>query len=112
MNAVGDGIGERIFLRVDGAGLDRRNRLGQIPAQRNGAEEIERPGLHLARQDANAHAFEIGRHMQGAQTIRDVAEAVLEIAEDAIVHPRFDPLGQIFAERAVDRRARLIALFK
>ena len=48
----------------------------------------------------------------GAQPVRDVAEAVLEIAEDAIIHPRLDPLGEIFAERAVDGGARLIALLE
>ena len=48
----------------------------------------------------------------GAQPVGDMAEAVLEVAEDAVVHPRLDPLGEIFAERAVDGGARLIALLE
>ena len=69
VHAVGHGVGERIFLRIDGAGLDAGDRLGQIPAQRDGAEELERPRLHLARQHADAHAFEIGRRAHRPQPV-------------------------------------------
>ena len=49
VHAVSDGIGERVLLRVDGAGLDAIDRLGQIHAQRDAAEQLEGARLDLAR---------------------------------------------------------------
>ena len=50
--------------------------------------------------------------MHGAQAVRDLAKAVLEPAEDAIIHTRFDLVAEKAAERAVHRGARLVALFE
>ena len=70
VNAIGHRVGERIFLRVDGAGLDGGDRLGQIPTQRHGAEQLERARLHVARQHADAHVLHVG----GARIVRSLFE--------------------------------------
>src|SRR5262249_44258384 len=108
VHAISDGIGERVLLRVDRAGLDGSDRLGEVAAHRDTAKELEGPGLHLARQDADTHAGEVRGRVHRAQAIGNVPEAVFEIAENAIVHPRFDLAGEKAAELTVDRRARLV----
>ena len=110
VHPVGHRVGERIFLRVDGAGLDGGDRLGQIPAQRHGAEQLEGARLHLARQHADAHAGEVGGGAHRPQLVGDLAEAVLVPAEDAVVHPFLDLLRQKCPELAVDARARGVVL--
>ena len=83
--------------------------FGQIAAYRDGAEQFECSGLHLARQHADAHAFEIARRVNGPQPIGDVAEAVLEPAEDTVVDALFYLGGEEAPKATVDGRARGIA---
>ena len=54
VHAVGHGVGERVFLRVDRAGLDHLDRLGEVHAHRRRAQQFERSFLHLARQHTDA----------------------------------------------------------
>ena len=49
VHTVSHGVRKRILLRVDGAGGDHRDRLGQIHAYRHRAEQLKCPGLHFAR---------------------------------------------------------------
>ena len=112
VHAVGHGVGERVLLGVDDAGLDPVDRLGQIHAQRHAAEQREGARLDLARQHADAHVLEVRRRVHGAQAVRDLAEAVLEPAEDAVVHALLDLVAEKTAERAVHRGARLVALLE
>ena len=88
------------------------DRLGQIHAQRDGTQKLEGARLDLARQHADAHVLEIGRRVHRPQAVRDLAKAVLEPAEDAIIHALFDASREKAAERAVHRGARLVALFE
>ena len=87
VRAIGHGIGERIFLRVDLAGDDQRQRFGQIEPLRHGTEKLEGALLDLARQHADGHAGEIGGRAHRAQPVRDVAKAVLEPADDPVIAP-------------------------
>ena len=82
-------------------GLDGRDRLGEIHDARLGAEQLERSLLDLARQHADVHPLHVRRRVDRLQAIRDVAEAVLEVAEDPEVHPGFDA-----ASSARDRARR------
>src|SRR5271169_6107508 len=108
MHTIGRGVGERILLRVDGAGLDGRDRFGQIPAQWDGAQKLERPCLHLARQHADTHALKVRRRAHAPQPVRNMPKAILEIAEDAVIHAFLDLGRKEMTKRAVDGGARAI----
>src|SRR5215475_9717438 len=56
VHAVGHRVGERVLLRVYGAGLDAGDCLGEVAAQRLGAEQRKGFRLDVARQHADAHA--------------------------------------------------------
>ena len=107
VNAIGHGIGERIFLRVQRAGFDHGDGLGQVHGHRHGAEQIERAPLDLARQHADLHALEIGGQMHRSQPVGDMAEAVLEPAENAEVELLLGLARKERAEFPVHGRARL-----
>src|SRR5262245_20957270 len=106
VHAIGDGVGERILLRVDTAGFDHLDRLRQIHAHRCRAETLERACLPLARQHADAEPLQIGGRVHRPHPVGDMAEAVLEPAEDAVVHALLDLAGKHASERAVHRAAR------
>src|SRR6185369_371547 len=97
------------FLRVDGAGLDGGDRLGQVPAQRHGAKQLEGARLHVARQHADAHVLHVGGRADRAQLVRYLAKSVLVPAEDAIADSILDPAREELPELPVHRAARLIA---
>ena len=101
VHAVGDGVGERVLLRIERAGLDLGDRLGEVQPHRHGAEQFEGAFLHVTRQHADVHALHVGRRVDRAQPVGDVAEAVLEPAEDAVVDAL---LG--FARPAIGRARR------
>ncbi len=107
VHAIGDRVGERIFLRIQSAGLDHGDGFGEVHAQRDGAEQFEGALMDLARQHADAHAFEVGGQMHGPEPVGDVAEAVLEPAEDAVADALFGLAHEISPKLAVHRRARL-----
>src|SRR5205814_10438367 len=65
--------------------------------------------LPISRQHADAHARQVVRRAHRPQPIGELAEAVLEPAEDAVVHALFDLAGEVSAELAVDGGARGIA---
>jgi hypothetical protein len=65
VHAVGHGVGQRIFLRVDAAGGDPLDRLGQVHPHRHRAQELEGALLHLARQHADAQPRKVGRPVHG-----------------------------------------------
>src|SRR5262249_99424 len=106
------GIGERVLLRVDRAGLDGGDRLGQVPAQGDSAEEFEGPRLHFARQHADAHGLEVGGRAHGAQPVWYLTEAGLEIAKGEGIDPRLYAGGEMRGEVSVDCRGRLIAVLE
>jgi hypothetical protein len=101
--------GEWIFLRIDGAGANPLDGLGQIHSHRHRAQQLESAHLNVAGEHANEHAREIGGPAHPPQTVRDVTEAVLEIAEDPVVEAAFDLPGEDLAEPAVHRDPRGIA---
>src|SRR5215510_15870125 len=103
VHAIGHGVRQRIFLRIDRSGRDRGDRLGEVEPHRHCAQKLEGLRLHLARQHANAQPAKVGGCMDGACPIGDMAEAVLEKAEDAIADAVLDCPGERCAELAVDR---------
>ena len=107
VHAVGDRVGEGILLSVERAGLDGFDRFREVHDLRIGAEQLEGSRLDLARQHANLHPLEIGGGADRPEAIRDVTEAVFEIAEDPIVHPGFDPGGQHLPEAPIHGDLRL-----
>src|SRR5215510_14757592 len=98
MNAVGDGVRERVLLRVDFPRLDGRERFREIHDARLGPEELERPFLDLAWQHADAEPFHIVGYVNGSHAIRHVPEPVLEVTNDAKARLRLDPRRQGVAE--------------
>jgi hypothetical protein len=107
VHAIGHGVGERILLRVERAGLDHRDRFGEVHAQRRRADQLESAAVNFTRQDTDLHACHVGRHMNGPQCVGDVTEAVLEPAEDAVVAALLGLAHQVFTERPVHGRAGL-----
>src|SRR5262245_3916741 len=108
VHAVSDSVRQRIFLRVDRPRRDRGDRLGEVEPHRHCAQKLEGLRLHLARQHPDAQPAKVGGCMDGACPIGDMAEAILEKAEDAIADAILDRPYQRFAELAVDRGPRLL----
>ena len=73
---------------------------------RRRAEQREGALLHLARQHADGHPLHVRRRVNRSQPVRDVTEAVLEPAEDAVIRLRFHALRERRAEAAVHGGAR------
>ena len=69
VHAIGHGVRERVLLRIDGAGGDHPDRLGEVHAHRYRAQQFEGPRLHLAWQHANCQACEIRGQVQRAHAI-------------------------------------------
>jgi hypothetical protein len=106
MDAVGDGVEERVLLGIQRARLDRLDRLAQVHDLRHRTEQLERAGLDLARQHADRQPLHVGGQPHRAHLVGYMAKAVLEPAENAIPHPRLDPIGQHVSELPVHRGAR------
>src|SRR6266568_1290729 len=102
VHAVGDSVRQRIFLRVDRACCDCCDCLGQIEPYGDRAQKREGLLLHFAWQHTDAQSAQIRRRMDRTCPVRDMAEAVLEEAEDAIADAVLDGASQRASKLAVD----------
>src|SRR6266850_2299648 len=90
VHAVGDGIREWILLGIQRTGFYGVDHFRQVHDSWGGAQQLEGPYLHLAGEHANRHAFHVGGRVNRPEAIRDMTKAVFEVAENSIVHARFD----------------------
>ena len=63
--------------------------------------------LNFAGQNAYAHVLQVGGHAHRPQAVGNLPEPILEVAGDAIVHPRFGLPRQHLAQLSVHGGARL-----
>ena len=73
-HAVGHRVGERVFLRIQGAVGDATDGLGQVDAAGLRAEQFERPGMYRAGQNADFHSGHVPGHPDGAKPVGDMPE--------------------------------------
>ena len=69
VHVIGHGVGEWIFLRVQGAGLDHGNRFGQVHAHRDRTEQFESALVDLAGQHTEFHPLHVRGHVNWPQPV-------------------------------------------
>ena len=101
VHAVGHGVGERVLLRVDFAALDHGDPRLEIGRHRHRAKQLESLHVDVVGLEPDAHSFQVRARAHGPQPVGEVPEAVVPVAEHAVVDAAFDFLRQKRTERTV-----------